>query len=130
MGSAAIEPDAGPERITLAPVGVVRSPFQRLGGMPLQSVAGAEVHGQVVLGAEFEPGLRDLDGFSHLHLITFLHRGKPGGATGSTRDSCSALASFRPPLRVWRSCATANWSSSATVGPARSRACSRADPSR
>jgi tRNA-Thr(GGU) m(6)t(6)A37 methyltransferase TsaA len=63
----------------LAPVGVVRSPFHQLGGMPLQSVAGAEVHAQVVLRAELEPGLRDLAGFSHLHLITFLHRGKPGG---------------------------------------------------
>lgn len=28
---------------------------------------------------ELQPGLRDLDGFSHLHLITHLHRAAPGG---------------------------------------------------
>jgi tRNA (Thr-GGU) A37 N-methylase len=29
--------------------------------------------------AELQPGLRDLDGFSHLHLITRWHRAARGG---------------------------------------------------
>ena len=60
-------------------VGVVRSPFTRLEGMPLQSVAGGAVRARVEVRDELVAGLRDLDGFSHLHLITHLHRGKPGG---------------------------------------------------
>ncbi len=67
------------EPVTYRPVGVVRSPFTSLEGMPLQSVAGAETLARVELRAELQPGLADLDGFSHLHLITHLHRGAPGG---------------------------------------------------
>jgi tRNA-Thr(GGU) m(6)t(6)A37 methyltransferase TsaA len=65
--------------ICYRPVGVVRSPFTDLKGMPLQSVAAAEVRGQIEICPEFVPGLRDLDGFSHLHIVTHLHRGAPGG---------------------------------------------------
>jgi len=71
-----IEP---PAAICYDPVGVLRSPFTRLEGMPLQSVAAREIQGRVEIHPQFAPGLRDLDGFSHLHLITHLHRGAPGG---------------------------------------------------
>ncbi len=64
--------------ITYRPVGIVRSPFTRIEGMTLQSVAAGAVGARVEIRPEFEPGLRDLDGFSHLHLITHLHRGAPG----------------------------------------------------
>ena len=37
-----------------------------------------QVHGRVEVAAEYAPGLRDLDGFSHLHLICHLHRAVPG----------------------------------------------------
>ena len=67
------------QAITYSPVGIVRSPFTRFEGMPLQSVAAGEALAQVEIRAELRAGLRDLDGFSHLHLITHLHRGAPGG---------------------------------------------------
>ena len=60
-------------------VAVVRSPFVRLEGMPLQSVAGSEVRARVEIREELTAGVRDLDGFSHLHLITHLHPGTPDG---------------------------------------------------
>ena len=63
----------------LEPIGVVRSPFTRLEGMPLQSVAARDGRGTVEVREELAPGLKDLDGFSHIHLVTFLHRGVPGG---------------------------------------------------
>lgn len=47
--------------------------------MPLQSVAAGEVRGQLEIYPEFAPGLRDLAGFSHLHVVAHLHRGAPGG---------------------------------------------------
>lgn len=64
--------------VSYEPIGVVRSPFHERPGMPLQSVAATEVHGRVEVAAEYAPGLRDLDGFSHLHLICHLHRAVPG----------------------------------------------------
>jgi tRNA-Thr(GGU) m(6)t(6)A37 methyltransferase TsaA len=68
-----------PETISYRPVGVVRSPFTRLTGMPLQSVAAQEIEGRIEIEPDLAPGLRDLDGFSHIHLVTHLHRGAPGG---------------------------------------------------
>lgn len=73
-----MEPDA-PQAITYLPVGIVRSAFTRIEGMPLQSVAAKESSARVEIRADLQPGLRDLDGFSHLHLITHLHRSTTGG---------------------------------------------------
>jgi tRNA-Thr(GGU) m(6)t(6)A37 methyltransferase TsaA len=67
--------------ITYEPIGVVRSPFTTLAGMPLQSVAAAGVKGQIELLEQFAPAVADLDGFSHLHVVSHLHRGAPGGLT-------------------------------------------------
>jgi tRNA (adenine37-N6)-methyltransferase len=64
--------------VSYEPIGVVRSPFHERAGMPLQSIAAAEVHGQVEIERAYAPGLRDLDGFSHLYLICHLHRSVPG----------------------------------------------------
>jgi tRNA (Thr-GGU) A37 N-methylase len=64
--------------VSYEPIGVVRSPFHERVGMPLQSVAAAEVHGHVEIEPAYGPGLRDLDGFSHLYLICHLHRSVPG----------------------------------------------------
>jgi tRNA-Thr(GGU) m(6)t(6)A37 methyltransferase TsaA len=49
--------------------------------MPLQAVAASEVHGRVEVDERFLAGLKDLDGFSHVHLLTHLHRGTTGGLT-------------------------------------------------
>jgi tRNA-Thr(GGU) m(6)t(6)A37 methyltransferase TsaA len=65
--------------IRYRPIGFVRSPFHHVSGMPLQSVAAREVVGTLEMLAEFAPGLLDLAGFSHLHVITHLHQARPGG---------------------------------------------------
>jgi tRNA-Thr(GGU) m(6)t(6)A37 methyltransferase TsaA len=70
-----------PATVAYAPIGVVRSPFTTLEGMPLQSVAAVDVEGRIELAARFAPAVADLDGFSHLHVIAHLHRGAPGGLT-------------------------------------------------
>jgi tRNA (adenine37-N6)-methyltransferase len=63
-----------PAAITYLPIGVVRSPYAALDGMPLQTVAAAEVEATVELSASVHGALRDLDGFSHLWLLVHLHR--------------------------------------------------------
>jgi tRNA-Thr(GGU) m(6)t(6)A37 methyltransferase TsaA len=59
--------------IAYEPIGVVRSPYASLDGMPLQTVAAPEVEARVELIPAVHGALRDLDGFSHLWLIVHLH---------------------------------------------------------
>ena len=60
--------------VTYEPIGVVRSPYTALDGMPLQTVAAPEVEATVELDARVHGALRDLDGFSHVWLLAHLHR--------------------------------------------------------
>ncbi|MBV7417757.1 tRNA (N6-threonylcarbamoyladenosine(37)-N6)-methyltransferase TrmO [Comamonas sp. CMM03] len=60
--------------ITLQPIGFVRSPFHSPQGMPIQTVEAANVPGQLELLAHYQPGLRDIEGFELLMLITHLHQ--------------------------------------------------------
>ncbi|MEG3000185.1 MAG: tRNA (N6-threonylcarbamoyladenosine(37)-N6)-methyltransferase TrmO [Comamonas sp.] len=66
--------DTCPTSITLQPIGYVRSPFHSTQGMPIQTVAAADVPGQLQLLAPYQSGLRDIEGFEFLMLITHLHQ--------------------------------------------------------
>jgi tRNA-Thr(GGU) m(6)t(6)A37 methyltransferase TsaA len=57
---------------SVEPIGVVRTPFESLEGMPIQPT-GTEATGTVELDEEYTEGLRDLDGFSHCILVYYLH---------------------------------------------------------
>jgi len=63
-----------PDPVTFTPIGVVRTPFAEHEGMPIQTVAAQGVAGHIELDPAYEDALADLDGFTHLHLITYLHR--------------------------------------------------------
>jgi tRNA (Thr-GGU) A37 N-methylase len=52
------------DAITYTPIGVVRSPFTTLEGMPLQSVAAQGIPGSIELEPAFREGLKDLEAFS------------------------------------------------------------------
>jgi tRNA-Thr(GGU) m(6)t(6)A37 methyltransferase TsaA len=56
------------------PIGIIRTPFSELTGMPIQAVAAAGVRGEIELDPVLVPGLRDLEGFSHLILVYHLHQ--------------------------------------------------------
>ncbi len=56
------------------PIGVIHSPHTRLEGMPIQPSGAAGIKGTVEVFQEYEPGLKDLDGFSHLFLLYHFHR--------------------------------------------------------
>jgi len=62
------------EGVTYQPIGVVRSPFTTLEGMPLQTVAAQGVRGSVEIEPIYAAGLKDLAAFSHLILLTHLHQ--------------------------------------------------------
>ena len=59
-------------------IGVVRSPFTQTAGTPIQPVGAEAVEGDVVLEDTYAPGLKDIEGFSHLFLIYVFDRSRPG----------------------------------------------------
>jgi tRNA (adenine37-N6)-methyltransferase len=63
-----------PAAVTYLPIGILRTPYAGLDGMPLQTVAAPEAEATVELHERVHGALRDLDGFSHLWLLVHLHR--------------------------------------------------------
>ena len=61
-------------KIEFKPIGIIHSPFMELEGMPIQPVGAAGVKGTVEVFEDFHPGLKDLDGFSHIILLYHFHR--------------------------------------------------------
>ena len=59
--------------ISFRPIGIIRTPFTRTDGMPIQAVAAVGVAGRIELDPDLVEALADLDGFSHLTLIYHLH---------------------------------------------------------
>jgi tRNA-Thr(GGU) m(6)t(6)A37 methyltransferase TsaA len=55
-------------------IGVIRSPYTELAGMPIQPPGAAGVTGSVELLPAYADGLRDLDGFSHIILLYVFDR--------------------------------------------------------
>ena len=60
--------------ITLSPIGRLETPFNDIADMPIQPSVLADTRGKAVLDEKFVPGLKDLDGFSHLILLFLLHK--------------------------------------------------------
>ncbi len=60
--------------ITFEPIGVIHSPYTEIGGMPIQPAGAAGVTGSVKVFPQFQEGLADLDGFSHIILLYHFHQ--------------------------------------------------------
>jgi tRNA-Thr(GGU) m(6)t(6)A37 methyltransferase TsaA len=66
-------------RLTLSPIGVVRSPFGDRAQAPRQPAAEALSHEAVIelsAGRNFEQALSDLDGFEHIWIVSWFHLNK------------------------------------------------------
>lgn len=57
----------------MVPIGVIRTPFTELKGMPIQP-AFSQATGRVEVFPEYEEGLQDVEAFSYVILIYALHR--------------------------------------------------------
>jgi tRNA-Thr(GGU) m(6)t(6)A37 methyltransferase TsaA len=55
-------------------IGRVRSPFRNTNEIPKGCGAQHDAVGVIELAAEFEPGLQDIEGFSHLYIIWVFDR--------------------------------------------------------
>ena len=58
---------------SLKPIGTIHSPFKTLDQIPIQPVFSKAV-GEVEVFKEYEPGLKDIEGFSHIILLYFFHK--------------------------------------------------------
>ena len=59
--------------IHYSPIGVIRSPFKETTGMPIQPTGAQGIQGTVEIALDYADGLKDLEGFSHIHLIYHFH---------------------------------------------------------
>ena len=64
------------EIINFKPIGIIYTPFKKLEGMPIQPAGASGVKGKIKIFPEFKDGLQDLDGFSHIILLYYLHKVK------------------------------------------------------
>lgn len=60
--------------ITLHPIGTIRSPFTNTGQIPKGPGARHDAEGVLEIRPEFEAGLADIEGFSHLYVLWIFDR--------------------------------------------------------
>lgn len=61
------------KEIRLRPIGIIRSPFKDIKGMPIQPTAARGVTGTIEIEPGYVDGLKDIEGFSHLILVYHFH---------------------------------------------------------
>jgi tRNA-Thr(GGU) m(6)t(6)A37 methyltransferase TsaA len=66
-----------PTSITFRPIGVIRSEHTSADATPIQPVYARDCPGRAELSPEFADGLADIEGFSHVYLLYWLHRADP-----------------------------------------------------
>jgi tRNA (adenine37-N6)-methyltransferase len=62
------------ETITIHPIGKIRTPHTDVKNMPIQPIAANAIQGQIELLPQYEKGLKDIEGFSHITLLYHLHK--------------------------------------------------------
>jgi tRNA (adenine37-N6)-methyltransferase len=63
------------DTIQLHPIGLIHSRFTDPAGMPIQTAGAPDEPGRIEVLAQYQAGLRDIEEFDYLILITHLHRG-------------------------------------------------------
>ncbi|KZX15850.1 putative tRNA (adenine(37)-N6)-methyltransferase [Methanobrevibacter cuticularis] len=63
-------------KIEFNSLGIIYSPFKELEGMPIQPIGAKGIKGEIHLNKDLIEGLKDLEEFSHLTLVYYLHEVK------------------------------------------------------
>ncbi len=89
------------ESVTFKIIGIIHTPFNEPQGTPISSLAGSGVKGTIEIFTQYTEGLKDIDGFSHLSLIYFMHRVNKDGLVGIPfmDDKPHGVFAMRSPLR-------------------------------
>ena len=85
----------------MRPIGVVRSPYTDRSQVPRGPGAKHDAEGVLEIAAEFEPGLADVEGFSHLYVLWVFDRADPPTLTSTppTDDRSHGVFATRSPQR-------------------------------
>ena len=62
------------EKESFHPTGVIHSPFNELADNPIQSSGETSTPGTIEIYPQYSTGLKDLEGFSHIILLYYLHK--------------------------------------------------------
>lgn len=86
---------------TLRPIGIVRTPYTETSQVPKGPGAQHEAEGTLEIEAEFEAGLTDIEGFSHLFVIWVFDRAEGYELMGTppTDDRPHGVFATRSPRR-------------------------------
>ena len=63
-------------KIELESIGTINTEFKKIEGMPIQPTGAKGIKGTVTIKEKYATGLKDLEEFSHIHLIYILHKVK------------------------------------------------------
>jgi len=87
--------------LTMRPIGIIRSPYTDTAQIPCGCGARHEAEGILEIDAEFEEGLTDIEGFSHLYVIWVFDRvqGYDLLATPPTDTKSHGVFATRSPRR-------------------------------
>jgi tRNA-Thr(GGU) m(6)t(6)A37 methyltransferase TsaA len=87
--------------ISMRPIGYVKSPFHEPREIPKGLGAKHDAEGVLEILAEFEPGLVDIEGFSHLYILWLFNRsqGFELTATPPSDNRPHGVFATRSPLR-------------------------------
>ena len=87
--------------LSMQPIGYVRSPYGQTQEIPKGLGAKHEAEGVLEIRAELEPGLTDIEGFSHLYVIWAFDRSEGFNLVGTppTDDRPHGVFATRSPRR-------------------------------
>ena len=89
------------EEIKLKSIGIIRTPYKDKKGMPIQGRFGNDITAQIEIFTEYQEGLKDIEGFSHLILIYGFNRAKEERIVSQPflEDETHGIFAIRSPMR-------------------------------
>lgn len=88
------------KEIKIKPIGIIRSPYKKVEDIPCQGYK-SDKNGEIEVYKEYEKGLRDVDGFSHLIILYLFHKAKKHSllAKPFLDDKVKGIFAIRGPRR-------------------------------
>ncbi len=89
------------KEIKIRPIGIIHTPYKEPKGIPIQGRFEKGAIGQIEIFSEYQEGLKDIEGFSHLILIYYFDRAKEEKLTGKPflEDEPHGIFAIRGPMR-------------------------------
>ena len=85
----------------MEPIGIILSPYEKKEDIPIQGVFKPHGVGTIEVFKEYEKGLQDVEGFSHLVILYYFHKSKDFSLLGKPflEDKLHGIFAIRSPHR-------------------------------